>query len=146
MELEGRVSFPQILLNFRVTLETQQGFYRQFMLLTVLRRWSWCCSYTVWRCGLHYGTLHVLKSSSALCTRVSSFFSALCSPRLGKRELHAYRAFVCLFCMCSFLSFSLPFGVGVGCGLWLWHCLDFSVNFCEYIITELHSKVSEWRD
>ena len=25
-----------------------------------------CCSYSVWLCGLYYGALHVLKSSSAL--------------------------------------------------------------------------------
>ena len=31
--------------------------------------------------------LHVLKSSHALCPPVSSFFLALWSPRLGKREL-----------------------------------------------------------
>ena len=39
---------------------------RLFMLLTVLRRRSQCCSYSVWLCGLYYGMLHVLKSSRAL--------------------------------------------------------------------------------
>ena len=57
--------------------------------------------------------LHVLKSSRALCPRVSSFL-ALLSPRLGKREL------VCVLllhlCVCfvrvSFCPFCLPHGVG----------------------------------
>ena len=29
------------------------------IILTVLRRWSRCCSYYVWLCGLYYGALHV---------------------------------------------------------------------------------------
>ena len=102
------------------------------MLLAVLRRWSRCFSYSVCLCGSYYGELHVLKSSRALCPRVSSFLLALWSPRFGKRE------FVCVLlvhlCVCfvhvSFRYFSLPLDVGVGCGLWLWHSLDFSINFC----------------
>ena len=50
---------------------------------------------------------HVLKSSRALCHRVSSFFLALWSPRLGKRELVCVllvHLFVC-FVLVSFLSF-----------------------------------------
>ena len=84
------------------------------MLLTVLRRWSRCCSYSVWLCGLYYGALHVLKSSRDLCPRVSSFLLALCSPRLEKREL------VCVFLVhlivcfvdVKFGHFSLPPFVG----------------------------------
>ena len=48
-----------------------------FMLLAVLRWWSRCFSYFVWLCGLYYGALHVLKSSRALCPRVSSLLLAL---------------------------------------------------------------------
>ena len=50
---------------------------RYFMLLTSLMRWSRCCSYFVWLCGLYYGALHVLKSCYALCPRVSSFLLEL---------------------------------------------------------------------
>ena len=81
------------------------------MLLTVLRRWSRCCSYSVWLCGLYYGVLHVLKSSRALCPRVLSFLLALGSPRLGKRELLVHFVFV-YFARVSFCHFSLPLGVG----------------------------------
>ena len=57
--------------------------------------------------------LHVLKSSRALCPRVSSFFLAFLSPRLGKREL------VCVllvylfvgFVRVSFCHFSLHLGM-----------------------------------
>ena len=69
------------------------------MLLTVLRRESRCCSYSVLFCGLYYGALHVLKSSRALCPRVSSFLLALWSPRLGKREL------VCVLLVHLFVCF-----------------------------------------
>ena len=40
-------------------------------------RWTRCCSYSVWLCGLYYRALHVLKFSCALCPRVSSFLLAL---------------------------------------------------------------------
>ena len=84
----------------------------QFMLLTVQTRWSRCWSYAVWLCSLYYGALHVLKSSRALCPRVSSFLLAWWSPRLGKRELvcvlllHLFVRFVRV----SFCYFSLPLG------------------------------------
>ena len=41
------------------------------ILLTVLRRWSRCCSYSVWLCSLHYEALHVWFCP-ALCLCVSS--------------------------------------------------------------------------
>ena len=70
-----------------------------FMLLTVLRRWSRCFSYSLWVCGLYYGVLHVLKSCLALLF-VRSFSPVITS--LGEEDagLYAYRAFVCLFCTC----------------------------------------------
>ena len=58
--------------------------------------------------------LHILKSSRALCPRVSSFILALRSPRLGKRELVCVllvQLFVC-FVRVSFGHVSLPLGVG----------------------------------
>ena len=48
-----------------------------FVVLTVLRRWSRCCSYSVWLYGLYYGALHGVKSSRALCPGLSSFLLAL---------------------------------------------------------------------
>ena len=67
----------------------------------------------MWLCGLYYGALHVLKTPSALCPRVSSFLLALGSPRLGKREMVCVllvHLFVC-FERVSFCHFSLPLGV-----------------------------------
>ena len=88
------------------------------------------CSYSVWLCGLYYGALHVLKSSRALRPRVSSFLLALWSSRLGRRELvcvllvHLFVLYVLVFVIFLFLLVSR-----VGCGLWLWHSLDFPINF-----------------
>ena len=61
--------------------------------------------------------LNVLKSSRALCPRFSVCFSVLITS-LGQEGagLCASRTFVCLFCACMFLSFSLPLGVEG----WLW--------------------------
>ena len=61
--------------------------------------------------------LHVLKYSRALCPRVSAYFLALLSSRLGNRELFCVLLvplFVCFVrvSVCHFLLVS-----GVGCGL-----------------------------
>ena len=77
----------------------------------------------------------VLRSSRALCPRVSSFLLALRSPRLGKRETK--RELVCVLLVHLFVCFvRVGFFVllfllvsGVGCGLWLWRSLSFSINF-----------------
>ena len=64
--------------------------------LTVQRRWSQSCSYSVFLCGLFYGALHV---QSCIVLRSRTFFSvilALWSHYLGKREL------------CWTLIFTLP--------------------------------------
>ena len=110
------------------------------MLLTVLWRWSRCCSYSVWLCGLYYGVFHVLKSSRALCPRVSSFLLALWLPRLGKRELVYVLLVYLLVCFArvSFCPLSLPIGVGVCCGLWLSHGLDCSINFFTMSRTKIY--------
>ena len=51
-------------------------------------------------------------------------------PCLGKRELILV-LFVRLFglCLFRFVGFIFILGSGKGCGLWLWHSLDFSLNF-----------------
>ena len=76
---------------------------------------SRCCSYSVLLCGLYYGALHVLKSSRAPCPHVSSFLTALWTPRLGKRELvcvFLVHLFVCFVRVSFIFHFSLPLGVG----------------------------------
>ena len=88
---------------------------RWFMLLTVLRRWSRCCSCSVWLCSLCCGVLRVLGYSRALCPRVSSFLLALWSPRFGRGCWSVCFSCVCLFvffCTCCFCHFSLPLGIG----------------------------------
>ena len=50
---------------------------------------------------LYYGALYILKSSRALCPRVSSFFSIVITTlREEGAGLYASRAFVCLLCTC----------------------------------------------
>ena len=86
----------------------------KFMLITVLRLWSRCWSYSVWLCGVYYGALNVLKACLALCPRVSLFLLAFGSSRFGKRNLvyvSLVHLFVC-FVRVSFCPFSLPLGVG----------------------------------
>ena len=75
-----------------------------FTLLTILRRWSRCKSYSLLLCGLFY---------AAIC-----FMSYLVS-------------FCCLFdlCLFGFVGFLFLLVSGKGCGLWLWHSLDFSLTF-----------------
>ena len=89
-------------------------------------------SYFVWLCGFLLHGFRV-ESCIALCYRVFQSCLALWSPRLGKREravLGASGAFVCLLRTRKFPSpLSLPLGSRIDCGLWLWHSLDFSVNF-----------------
>ena len=99
-----------------------------FMLLTVLRRWSRCCSYSVWLCGIYYGALHVW-SCLALCSPVFQPFSiAIIS---GKREL-VYVLLVHLFVYSATLTFVLFLFLlvsGVGYGFRLWYSLEFAINF-----------------
>ena len=80
----------------------------------------------------------------ALCPRVSSFLLTLWSPRLRKRELDCVllvHLFVC-FVRVSFIIFLFHLVSGVGCGLWLWHFLDFSINFLEKTLAS--SIISVW--
>ena len=49
--------------------------------------------------------------------------------------------FSCFSCICLFVLYVLVFVIflfllvsGVGCGLWLWHSLNFSINFFQYSI------------
>ena len=62
---------------------------------------------------LYYGAPRVLNSSCALCPRVSSILFSTVITSLGKEGpgLCVSRAFVCLFYVYKFLSFSFPLGV-----------------------------------
>ena len=78
-----------------------------YILLTVLRRWSRCCSYSMYLCSLHYDALHVW-SCPANCLCVSSVRLAFWSPCLGRREL--VLSCICLLTMHTLIcaTFSLP--------------------------------------
>ena len=86
------------------------------MLLTVLRRWSGVVLYFVLLCGLYHGALNVLKSSRALCSRLSICFSILITL-LGKRGLVLFFSYTCLFVLRVFLLFLFLLVSRVGCGL-----------------------------
>ena len=86
-----------------------------FILLTVLRRWSRCRSYSLLLCGLFYEAIRVLCVIMFLCFSV---LLALRLPRLGKRELILV-LFVRLsdLRLFSFVCFLLLLASGKGCGL-----------------------------
>ena len=70
-------------------------------LLTVLRRWSRCKSYSLLLCGLFYEAIS--------CVILFLYFSVLLAlrlPRLGKRELILVLFYVCLICAGFDLSVS----------------------------------------
>ena len=56
---------------------------------------------------------------------------ALCSSHSGKERAGVYVLLMHLFILHALLFFLFLFLLlwGVGCGLWLWHSLDFSINF-----------------
>ena len=95
------------------------------------------CFFFLW--GLHF-----LKSSIALCPRVSTSFLALWLPRLGKKELVCVilaHFFVC-FWRVSFCHFSLPLGVGG----WLRFVIVARPGLLYYFcITQLkHGSIAVW--
>ena len=58
----------------------------------------------------------------------SPFSIAITSLGEERANLSAFRTFdLCLF---WFVCFLFLLGSGKGCDLWLWHSLDFSLNFC----------------
>ena len=63
-----------------------------------------------------------------------SVLLALRLPRLGKREL-ILMLFVRLFDLrlFGFVGFLFLLVSGKSCGLWLWHSLDFSLTFFDYL-------------
>ena len=103
---------------------------RWFTLLTVLRRWSRCSSYSLLLCGLFYEAICFMSYLVSFCSCVFPVLLALRLPRLGKRELILV-VFVRLFdlCLFGFVGFLFLLVSGKGCGLWLWHSLDFYLTF-----------------
>ena len=82
---------------------------------------------------MEFSMIYSLPCSLSSCF-VILFSTVITSLGEEGAGLCASRAFVCLFCTCYFFffffcHFSLLLVSGVGCGLWLWHSLDFSVNF-----------------
>ena len=94
---------------------------RWFILLTVLKRWSWYCSYPLLLCCLFYEAICLalfLFSSCFFCLFFFSVLLALQLPRLEKGELILV-LFVRLFDlrMFGFVSFVFPLGVWEGLSL-----------------------------
>ena len=81
------------------------------MLLTVLRRWSWRCSFSVWLCK-------VFPCSLSLCF-VIPFSIVITSLGEVGAGLCASRAFVCLLFLYVLVYIIVLFLLvsGVGCGL-----------------------------
>ena len=102
---------------------------RWFILLTVLRRWSRCWSYSLLLCSLFYERFVWCLT---LCYFVLVFFSpfSIAITSLGKIELILV-LFVRLFDLrlFGFVSFLFVLVSGKGCGLWLWRSLDISPTF-----------------
>ena len=88
---------------------------RQLMILTILKRWSWRCSYFVWLCVFYYGSFHV-EACLVLCPRAFSVLFTIVITSLGEETagLYASRTFVCLSCVCYFLLFSSSWCQGLG--------------------------------
>ena len=99
------------------------------MLPTVLRQWSWPCSYFVWLCGFYYGAFRVVLPCSLFSCFFSSFSIVIIS--LGEERAGLCASCACLFTLHAVISvlFLHLLVSGVGCGLWLWHSLVFSINF-----------------
>ena len=74
---------------------------RWFALLTVLRRWSRCWSYSLLLCGLFYEAICCMSYLVSFCSCVFSVLLVLRLPRLEKREL-IFVLFVRLFDLCLF--------------------------------------------
>ena len=62
----------------------------------------------VWLCGFYYGAFRVECLSSCSSVLFNIVITSIGEVRAGQC---ASRAFVCLFCTRSFLSYSLPLGV-----------------------------------
>ena len=90
-------------------------------LLTVLRRWSRCKSYSFLLYGLFYEAIFCMSFRVSFCSCVFLILLELRLPRLGKREranLSAFRTFV-RFVLVWICRFPLP--------LWVWEGLRFVI-------------------
>ena len=91
--------------------------------------------------------LFILWGASCLvfpCSMSSCFFSpfSIVITSLGEEGagLCASRAFVCLFVLhtLNFVLFLFLLVLGAGCSFWLWHSLDFSINFLGILFLNYH--------
>ena len=87
---------------------------RWFTLLTVLRRWSRCWSYSLLLCGLFYEVICFMSYLMLFCSCVFQSFSIVITS-LGEERanLSAFRTFV-RFVPVWFCWFPLPLGVWEG--------------------------------
>ena len=88
---------------------------RWFTLLTVLRRWSRCWSYSLLLCGLFYEAIFCMSYHVSFCSCVffSPFSIAITSLGEERANLSAFRAFV-RFVLVWICRFPLPLGVWEG--------------------------------
>ena len=114
------------------------------MLSTILRRRSSCYSYFVWLCVFFFFLLRSVFMLSLVWLFVLVLL--LLFFREEKAGLCGSRAFVCCCCFVVVVVFVLLFShasfsffffflflflfvSGFSCGIWLWHSMDFSVDF-----------------
>ena len=87
---------------------------RWFTLLTVLRRWSRCYSYSLLLCGLFYEAICCMSFRVSFCSCVFSPFSiAITSLGEERANLSVFRTFV-RFVLVWICRFPLPLGVWEG--------------------------------
>ena len=72
---------------------------------TVLKRWSWCCSYIVWLCGFYYGGIHVDSCRIICFSRFSSPFIIVITSLGEERKSWS----MCFSCICLFILHVLTF-------------------------------------
>ena len=118
-----------------------------FTLLTVLRRWSRCLSYSLLLCGLFYEAICFMSYLVLFCC-VFSVLSALRLPRLGKRELILV-LFVCLFDLRLFgFVWCLGRAAACDCGtLWTFplpFCTSYELNHMKTMCREQLWRLQFW--
>ena len=86
---------------------------RWFTLLTVLRRWSRCFSFSLLLCGLFYEAICFMSYLVLFCYVFSPFSIAITSLREERAYLSAFHTFV-RFVLVWFCRFPLPLGVWEG--------------------------------
>ena len=97
-----------VLEGLRLVLVALPGLFSYFffILLTVLRRWSWCWSYPLLLCDLFYEAICSKPCLVLFCSCVFSHFTiAITSLGEERANLSAF-SYVCSICACLVLSVS----------------------------------------